>query len=150
MLRIFFRGGAVDAGREEQSDALTSSSAAWKDLVRGVTLPWPLVALTGLGGLLVFSRLLLGNQASMANSDHVVGALVITVAIIATAEVARLLRFVNVPLGGWLVLAPWLLEGASPVGKAASVVLGLAIIGLSLPRGRRSDEHYASWDRFVI
>ena len=150
MLRIFFRGGAVDAGREEQSDALTSSSAAWKDLVRGVTLPWPLVALTGLGGLLMFSRLLLGNQASMANSDHVVGALVITVAIIATAEVARLLRFVNVPLGGWLVLAPWLLEGASPVGKAASVVLGLAIIGLSLPRGRRSDEHYASWDRFVI
>jgi nucleoside-diphosphate-sugar epimerase/uncharacterized membrane protein len=150
LLRIFFQGGAVDDGREEKSDALTSPSAAWKDLVRGVTLPWPLAVLIGLGGLLMFTRLLLGNQGSIANSDHVVGALVITVAIIATAEVARLLRFVNVPLGGWLVLAPWLLEGASPAGKLASVVFGLAIIGLSLPRGRRSAEHYASWDRFVI
>lgn len=150
LLRIFFRGGAVDGGREDKGDALTSPAAAWKDLVRGVTLPWTLVALVGLGGLLMFSRLLLGNQGPMANSDHVVGALVITVAIIATAEVARAVRFLNVPLGGWLLLAPWLLEGASPAGRGASMVLGLAIIGLSLPRGRRSHEHYASWDRFVI
>lgn len=33
---------------------------------------------------------------------------------------------------------------------AVSIVLGLALVGLSIPRGRRSKEHYAGWDRFVI
>lgn len=31
-----------------------------------------------------------------------------------------------------------------------SVVLGLALIALSLSRGRRSEEHYVGWDKFVI
>ena len=30
-----------------------------------------------------------------------------------------------------------------------SIVIGLALLGLSLPRGERS-EHYAGWDRFVL
>lgn len=86
----------------------------------------------------------------MANSDHVVGALVITVAIIATAEVARALRFVNILFGGWLLAAPFLLDGGSSTATVVSIVFGVALIGLSLPRGRRSDEHYAGWDRYVI
>lgn len=86
----------------------------------------------------------------MANSDHVVGALVITVAIIATAEVARALRFINVALGAWLIAAPFLLTGVGHLGAIMSVVVGIALIGLSLPRGKRSAEHYASWDKYVI
>lgn len=31
-----------------------------------------------------------------------------------------------------------------------SVVLGLALVGLSLPRGERSCEYYAGWDCFVL
>ncbi|MBN8806442.1 MAG: DNA polymerase III subunit epsilon, partial [Sphingopyxis terrae] len=96
------------------------------------------------------TRVTLGNEGAMANSDHVVGALVITVAIIATAEVARALRFINVAFGAWLVAAPFLLTGAGPLGAIVSVVVGIALIGLSLPRGKRSPEHYASWDKYVI
>ena len=33
---------------------------------------------------------------------------------------------------------------------AVSIALGLALVAFSIPRGRRSDEHYAGWDRFVI
>ncbi|MEJ7930179.1 NAD-dependent epimerase/dehydratase family protein [Ramlibacter sp. AN1015] len=150
LLRIFFKGGAVEGGREDNEDWLGQPGAAWRDLVRGVTLPWTLAVVVVLGAVLMFTRVLFGNEGAMANSDHVVGALVITVSIIATAEVARALRFVNVLLGGWLLLSPWLMDGASGSGTLASVVLGLAVIGLSLPRGRRSQEHYASWDRFVI
>jgi len=32
----------------------------------------------------------------------------------------------------------------------ASVAVGLLLIGLSLPQGKRSGEHYAGWDRFVV
>ncbi|HET6806271.1 MAG TPA: SPW repeat protein, partial [Frateuria sp.] len=78
-----------------------------------------------------------------------IGALTITVAIIATAEVARALRLVNVLFGGWLLVAPWVLGGHSMVATVVSLVLGVALIALSLPRGPRSQEHYASWDRYI-
>ncbi len=148
--RTFFRGGAVEGGKADAADALSSPRGFWQDTVRGITLPWTLLASIAIGAILMFTRLLFGSQGTMANSDHVVGALAITVAIIATAEVARPLRFVNVLLGAWLIIAPWALQGASGLGTAASVVLGLVLAALSLPRGRRSSEHYASWDRFVI
>ncbi len=86
----------------------------------------------------------------MADSDHLVGALTITVAIIATAEVARPLRFLNALFGASLVAAPWILSGATSAAAWASVALGLALVALSLPRGRRSEEHYAGWDRYVF
>lgn len=39
-------------------------------------------------------------------------------------------------LGFWLITAPWVLDGAgSPAAQWASVVAGLLIIGLSIPRG---------------
>ena len=83
-------------------------------------------------------------------ASSIVGALVITVAIIATAEVARALRFINVAFGAWLVAAPFLLTGVGHLGAIVSVVVGIALVGLSLPRGKRSPEHYASWDKYVI
>jgi hypothetical protein len=45
----------------------------------------------------------------MADSDHLAGALIITVVVTAMAEVARPLRFLNVGFRLWLVVASWLL-----------------------------------------
>lgn len=150
VLRTFFRGGDVHAGAEDHSDTLAAPRTFWKDTTRGITLPWTLAASIGIGTFLMLSRVVLGTTGSMANSDHVVGALVITAAIIATAESVRAVRFVNVAFGAWLVIAPWVLKGESGIAGAVSVFLGVALIALSLPRGRRTDEHYASWDRFII
>ena len=86
----------------------------------------------------------------MAHSDHLVGALIITVSVMALAEVGRPLRFINVALGIWLTLAPWVLEGASPAGSAGSIAAGLAVAALSLPRGKRGREHFGNWDRFIV
>jgi nucleoside-diphosphate-sugar epimerase/uncharacterized membrane protein len=150
ILRVFFQGGPVDGGQEDASDTLTSPRAFWRDAMRGVTLPHTLVASMAVGALLMLTRVLLGTSGPMADSDHVVGALVITVAIIATAEVARPVRLVNVVLGAWLVAAPFLLDGESMFASAVSVVLGLGLAVLSLPRGVRSKERYAGWDRYVV
>ena len=149
VIRIFFQGGAVDGGEEDRSDGLVSPMAFVADAARGVTLPWTLAASIAIGAALMLSRVLFGASGGIADSDHVVGSLAITVAIIALAEVARPLRFINVVLGAWLAISPFVLEGASMLGIMADVALGLALIGLSLPRGRRSRAHYAGWDRFV-
>ncbi|MEO8628087.1 MAG: hypothetical protein ABI612_08290 [Betaproteobacteria bacterium] len=46
-----------------------------------------------------------------------------------------------------VVVSPFVLQGSTPVATIGDVVMGLALIGLSLPRGKRSDEHYGGWDR---
>jgi hypothetical protein len=77
--------------------------------------------------------------------------MIITVAVIAMAEVVRPLRFLNVLFGLWLIAAPWLLsDAANQAAVWNDVVVGLLVAGLNLPRGRRSNEHYGSWDRHVV
>ncbi len=149
--RIFLTGGADPSGGQDNKPGFGGPlPAAIAAAVRGVTVPWTLVASAVLGVWLMFSRLAFGTVPPMADSDHLVGALIITVAVIAMAEVARALRFVNVGFGLWLIAAPWLMSGANSIAAWASVVVGVAMIVLSLPRGRRSDEHYGSWDKYVV
>jgi len=150
LIRTFFKGDAIDRGEEYSEDAMISTQAAWSEAKRGVTLPWTLLVSIAIGLFLMLTRLTLGTEGALANSDHLMGALTITVAVIATAEVARLLRFINAAFGAWLVAAPLLLTGGSSLAMAVSIVLGLALVGLSIPRGHRSKEHYAGWDRFVV
>lgn len=149
--RTFFKGGP-DFGDEEKGSAQAPATlrgqlakACW-----GVTVPWSLVATCVVGVLLMFSRLLFDAEGAMANSDHLVGALVITVAGIATAEVARSLRFLNVLFGIWLIAAPWVLSNVTLATGWYAIAAGLLIIGLSLPRGARSAQRYGSWDAFVV
>ena len=150
LIATFFHGDAVEGGRVDESDVMSNPGTLWTDTTRGITLPWTLATSIGIGVLLMFTRLIFGTAGDMANSDHLVGALTITVAIIATAEVARALRFLNAAFGLWLILAPFLLEGAGAAATIASVVLGAALVALSLPRGKRSKEHYAAWDKYIV
>ena len=123
--------------------------SAWTEMIRGMTVPGTLIVSCAIGALLMLSRLWLGAQGQLANTDHLVGALTITVSVIAFAEVARPLRYASGLLGAWLALAP-LMYGGGTIATIVRVALGLALIGLCIPRGRRSREHYAGWDRFVI
>jgi hypothetical protein len=85
----------------------------------------------------------------MANSDHLVGALVVTVAIIAMAEVVRPLVLINVLFGAWLIVALGVLAGATLSVGWGSVIAGSLLIVLSLPRGPVR-QHYGSWDRYIF
>jgi nucleoside-diphosphate-sugar epimerase len=151
-LRTFLMGGRDPAAEPDERPGFEAplktqiAAATW-----GVTVPWTLAAAAGLGAWLMFTPLVFGTADTMADSDHMVGGLVVTVAIIAMAEVARPVRFVNVLFGLWLIAAPWLLSGVpSALATAHSVAVGIALIALSLPRGRRSEEHYGGWERFVV
>jgi hypothetical protein len=94
--------------------------------VRGVTIPWTLAASWIVGAWLMFSRLIFGTEAAIANSDHLAGAMIITISVCAMAEVARPLRFLNLPFGLWLIAAPWLLRGTTTAALLNDVVAGLS------------------------
>lgn len=150
--RTFFMGGPDALARVDKRDPLfdgplsrQAAASAW-----GVTLPWTLLASCALGAWLMLSRATFGTAGAIANNDHVIGALIITVAVCAMAEVARPLRFINALFGLWLLAAPWLLNGATAGAAANQLLSGLFLIALSLPRGRRSTDHYGAWDRYVV
>jgi nucleoside-diphosphate-sugar epimerase/uncharacterized membrane protein len=151
LLRVFFQGGASPgSGKDQNAGFDTSLTQMLWSAARGVNVPWTLLASAALGVWLMCTRLIFASQPPMANSDHLVGALIVTVAVMAMAEVGRALRFINVAFGLWLIAAPWLLSGASPIASWAGVVVGVAVIALSLPRGRRSREHYGGWDCYIV
>ena len=72
------------------------------------------------------------------------------VAVTAMTEIAEPVRFLNMALGAWVAASPFLLEGATPAGMIGDVVVDLALIGLTLPRGKRSEEHHGGWDRVIV
>jgi hypothetical protein len=117
--------------------------------VWGVSVPWTLAASAAAGLWLMFAPDMFGTTGRAADSDHLVGALVVTIAVIATGEVIRAVRYVNVLLGAWVIAAPWLLGGMPGDARWAAVIAGAAIVALALPRGTVR-ERYAGWDRYIV
>ena len=146
--RVFWAGGtlrrvsAPDAAAVG-TDVITAPAAVW-----GVTLPWNLIVSIALGLWLMLAPSVVGSSAPAAHSDHLVGALIVTVASIALADVGRATRFVNVLLGAWIMLSPWLLDGATASAGWNDAIAGALVIVLSVPRGRIG-ERYGEFQRFI-
>lgn len=71
----------------------------------------------------MFSPAIFGTEGAMRDSDHLSGAMIITIAVIAMAEVGWPLRFLNLAFGLRLVAAPWLLHTSNM--EVVSVVWSL-------------------------
>ena len=147
----FWTGDAMEGGSADTSKGLVATTGEKiAQATRGVTYPWTLLLSIAIGVWLTFTRIAFDSSGAMANSDHLIGALVVTFAIMAFAEVARAVRFIIVPLGAWLIAAPWLLHGiASPLATWNGVISGAILIALAIPRGRIKNS-YAGWDRYVV
>lgn len=150
LLRVFLFGDTDEGGQRNTGDDFDRTPGAIiAEIVKGgVRLPWTLWLAAVIGVSLLLTRITLGAAGSMANADHVIGALVLTVLSISAAEVARALRFLLVPLGLALLITPFL-YGAEGLQMAASIGAGLALIVLSIPRGKICGR-YGRWDRYIV
>jgi hypothetical protein len=136
---------------ESEDEAFFKSSpiAMVKDMLGGgVNLTWSLALCLVIGVWLMFTRLTLGSEGSMANADHLIGSLVLTVTVTATAEVMRTLRFLNVILGAALLITPFVCE-ADGMAMVASLLCGVGLIGLSIPRGEVRNR-YGEWSKTIL
>jgi hypothetical protein len=97
----------------------------------------------------MFAPSFFGTGGAAAHSDHLFGALIVTFAVIATGEVARAARYLNLLFGAWIIAAPWLLSGATMGATWSDVIVGTAIVALSFRRGPVR-ERYANWDRLIV
>lgn len=146
--KVFWLGGTL----RETSEA--AASTVRPDVVRpmamfwGVSLPWNLLVSAALGLWLMFAPSTLGITGAAAHSDHLVGALMLTVAVVALAEVGRAVRFVNVLFGAWVIASPWLLRRTTTAATWNDMIAGTLMILLSFPRGPVV-ERYGSFERYI-
>lgn len=149
--RTFWVGGTIGEPNEDKRTPQYGAPAPRMiaPVFWGVTTPWNLIASALMGIWLMFAPAVFGSTRAVANNNHLVGALVTTVAVITIAEAIRASRFVNVLLGLWIALAPWLLSGAKPGERWNALIGGTLLIVLSLRRGHIR-ERYAAWDRFIV
>ena len=112
----------------------------------GSALPKALTLSVAIGVWLMFTP---GTDGAMADSDHLMGALVIVISISCYSEIVRPACALNMLFGAWLVVAPWMLEGANEATTTSSMVAGALLILLAIPRGPVRN-HYDGWDRYNI
>jgi len=149
-LRVLFAGDTDEPGEREGGGGEFDRAprAVLREMVAGgVNLPWTLAVCVLVGLWLLFTRVTLGADGAMADADHLIGSLVLTVVSVAAAEVARPARFLLVPLGLALLATPFLYD-ADGAQTVASLACGALLIGLSLRRGPIRGR-YGSWDRLI-
>jgi uncharacterized membrane protein len=137
------RDASMPGAPPVRPDVVGAIAAVW-----GVTVPWNLLVTIGMGLWLMLAPYVVGSSGRAAHSDHLVGALIVTVTMVALADVGRATRFVNVLLGVWVMLAPWLLEGATAGAVWNGAIAGALVIILSVRRGRIG-ERYGEFERFI-
>ncbi len=138
-----------DKNRKKEDDFEQSPRAIIKEMLTGgVTLPWNLALCILIGVWLMFTRLTLDASGSMANADHLIGSLIVTVTVTALAESVRVLRLINLVFALALFITPFV-YGASLTATVASIVAGSLLFVLTLPRGTIRCS-YGAWDKFIV
>lgn len=150
--RTFWLGGTLDAYREAPQGPTHQAEPLWRQVLNAFDLnnvPWNLLIAAGLGVFLMFVPSLFGATGRAADSDHLAGALVVTWSVIGFSEIVRPARLLNIPMGLWLVVAPWLLDGDTPGSRWSGIVIGVALIALSTRRGTIRAQ-FGGWNRYLV
>jgi nucleoside-diphosphate-sugar epimerase len=150
VLKVFFVGD-TDEGKSEpvEENFQRHPLCIIRDaLVTGVNVPWNLALCVVIGLWLMSTRVGLGHEDAMANWDHLIGALVITLAVIAMAESARMVRLLLIPLVSVLFVTPFV-YGVSWNSILVTLLSALAVIALAVRRGPIRGR-YGSWNRRLV
>jgi hypothetical protein len=155
--RTFWIGGTIAddrAGRSAEAPAPTRSNtrSPLRQIVAALDLsrvPWTLPMAAGLGVWLMAAPAVLELEGQAATSHQVAGAMVVTWSVIAFGEIARPARLLNVPVGLWIAVSPWMFSGATNLSRWTDVLVGALLMVLSLRRGL-IDERFGAWNRYLV
>ncbi|QMT60826.1 vitamin K epoxide reductase family protein [Legionella sp. PC997] len=152
VLKILFVGDSEEErihSKKEVDNFEQSPKIILQEMLSGgITLPWNLIGCILIGIWLMFTRITLDTTGSMANSDHIIGCLIITISITALAEMVRIVRFLNLFLALGLFITPFIFN-SSVLGIFASIVSGTLLFFLSIPRGKVRSS-YGAWNKIII
>lgn len=147
----FWFGGTMGGGKTEKNPNTNNLlDQTFKDVYRDILLrPWNLFLVLGIGAWIMASPQVLGFSGTMADTNQVAGAIIITFAVIAMSEVARSLRFLNILFGMWLIAGPWIIGVDQNTAMWSGVICGLLLIALSFPKGKVEDKR-GGFDKYIV
>ncbi len=155
MWEVFWKGGkAFEENKDERSTQLidlpNKPVKVFQSAVWGMSIPWTLGLSTLLGVGMLFTPAIfkVSIETMAAHIFHLSGSLIIVISVICMGEIVRLGRYINILLGLVLAIGPWVVTQTSTGLNITGTVVGLIIIGLSIPLGPVRD-HYGLWDKYV-
>lgn len=153
--RVFWKGGKPAAMNHDARTPLLDilPQNPWqvvKASVWGMRIPWSLCvsAIIGLWIICAPGVFHISIETTAAHINHLGGALMVVVSVISMGEVVRSGRYLNIPLGILVAIAPWFIQGSFPALNVSNVISGFMIATLALARGNIK-ETYGSWDRYI-
>ena len=108
---------------------------------------WPHLITAALGIWLMAAPDTLGYglRAAASDNDHILGPIITTIGLVAASEATRNVRWGNIPLGGWLLLAPWVLGYGQGTAILNDMLVGGGVILLSLLKGKLKHRFGGGW-----
>lgn len=106
---------------------------------------WPQIINAALGIWLMAAPGVGGFGKTIADNDQIVGPIIATFAITAIFENTRPVRKFNIPLGVWLLLAPWLLSYENQLATINDMAVGALVIGFSFIKGKIKHQYGGGW-----
>ncbi len=146
--RTFWRGGTIEGGVRDDRLTPFDWSRPQQMFRAWLTSNRRLLTAAVLGAWLVFAPAYVGSSSRASDSDRLTGALIVTFALIATAEVGRSLRLLNIVSAAWLLVAPWVLDGFTAAARWNDFTAAVVLAGLSIPRGSIRGR-YGSWQAYI-
>lgn len=147
----FWFGGTMEEGKfEEKKDPSTLLENTGREVFKDILIrPWNLFTIMALGIWIMAAPEVLGFSGAIADSNHLVGAIIVTFAVIAMSEVGRTLRYINILFGLWLIAAPWILGTDNNAALWNGVIAGAILIPLCLPKGKVEDKR-GGFDKYIV
>ncbi len=142
--KVFWFGDSYDEGKnieytEPGNEQFKGNMASlWDDLK---LRPWNLFVAIGIGLWFMVSPAVLGYSGKFADSNNLVGAIVIAFSIISMSEVARSLRFSNFLFALWLIASIWIFKNPGGIIMWSQIAAGIILIAVSFRKGIINDTH---------
>ena len=106
---------------------------------------WAQIINVLIGLWLMVSPAVLQLDRKAADNAHILGPVIVSMAVIALSQSVRNVRYINVLCGLWLLVAPWLLSYSQTAGYINDLLAGIAVILLSLIRGDIKHSFGGGW-----
>ncbi len=141
---VFWFGGSYDEGEQvEYTDPgheqfKGNMASLWSDLK---LRPWNLFVAVAIGLWFMISPSLLGYSGKLADSNHLVGAVVVAFSIISMSEVVRSLRFSNVLFALWLITSIWIFNNPGGITLWSQIAAAIILIVVTFRKGIINDTH---------
>ena len=100
----------------------------------------------GMAGIwLMVSPGVLGFGKQISDNAHIAGPVIASFSVIAIWECTRNVRWFNLPIATWLLLAPWVLQYNDATATANDYAVAALIILLSLVKPKRQYRFGGGW-----